>query len=60
VPLLVIRGRGDRMSTREWGQRLAALSSAGEYVEVPGAHTFMWRDPDAWSPPVRRFAERLP
>lgn len=59
VPLLVIRGDVDVISTAPWGRRLAALLPAGEYVEVRGAHTFPWRDPRAWSEPVRRFAARL-
>ncbi|MEV1290064.1 alpha/beta fold hydrolase [Micromonospora sp. NPDC049679] len=59
VPLLVIRGRDDVISTRRWGRQLAALAPASEYVEVAGAHTFPWRDPHAWSEPVRRFATRL-
>jgi pimeloyl-ACP methyl ester carboxylesterase len=45
VPLLVIRGRDDRISTPQWGGRLVELAPAGEYVEVAGAHTFPWRDP---------------
>ncbi|PWU54849.1 alpha/beta hydrolase [Micromonospora sp. S4605] len=56
VPLLVIRGRDDVIGTSRWGRRLAALPPAGEYVEVAGAHTFPWRDPKAWSEPIRRFA----
>ncbi|WP_158554117.1 alpha/beta fold hydrolase [Micromonospora deserti] len=59
TPLLVIRGRADRISTPRWGRRLAALAHGGEYTEVPGAHTFPWRDPHAWSDPVRRFATTL-
>jgi pimeloyl-ACP methyl ester carboxylesterase len=59
VPLLVIRGRDDALSTRKWGRQLAALVPDGEYVEVAGAHAFPWRDPHAWSEPVRRFATRL-
>jgi pimeloyl-ACP methyl ester carboxylesterase len=59
VPLLVIRGQDDVISTRQWGRRLADLVPAGEYLEVPGAHTFPWRDPQAWSEPVRRFATGL-
>lgn len=59
VPLLVIRGRDDVISTSRWGRQLAALPPAGEYVEVAGAHTFPWRDPNAWSEPMRRFATRL-
>jgi pimeloyl-ACP methyl ester carboxylesterase len=56
VPLLVLRGRDDRLSTPDWAHRLAALASDGRYVEVPGAHTFPWRDPHAWSGPVRELA----
>jgi pimeloyl-ACP methyl ester carboxylesterase len=58
VPVLVIRGVDDQLSTPDWGRRLAALAAEGEYVEVLGAHSFPWRDPDAWSEPVRRLATR--
>ena len=58
VPLMVIRGR-DRISTPEWGRRLAAQVADGRYVELPGAHTFPWRDPNAWSQPIRDFAGRV-
>jgi pimeloyl-ACP methyl ester carboxylesterase len=60
VPLLVLRGADDRLSTTAWANGLAASVADGEFVELPGAHTFVWRDPQAWSPPVRRFAVRLP
>jgi pimeloyl-ACP methyl ester carboxylesterase len=56
APLLVLRGRDDRLSTPGWARRLATLVPNGEYVELPGAHTFPWRDPHAWSEPVRRLA----
>jgi pimeloyl-ACP methyl ester carboxylesterase len=59
VPLLVIRGHEDRIGTADWGRSLAALASDGEYVEVPGSHTFPWLDPEAWSEPIRRLAARL-
>ncbi|MEH0820737.1 alpha/beta hydrolase [Micromonospora sp. CPCC 205714] len=59
VPLLVIRGRDDVISTSRWGRQLAALPPTGEYVEVAGAHTFPWLDPKAWSEPMRRFATRF-
>ncbi|GAA4571926.1 hypothetical protein GCM10023176_33720 [Micromonospora coerulea] len=59
VPLLVIRGRDDLISSSRWGRQLAALPATGEYVEVAGAHTFPWLDPKAWSEPMRRFATRL-
>jgi hypothetical protein len=31
----------------------------GEYVELPGAHTFAWLDPESWSEPIRSFAARV-
>jgi pimeloyl-ACP methyl ester carboxylesterase len=57
VPLLVLRGADDRLSTPQWGRRLAALVPYGRYVELAGAHSFPWRDPQSWSEPVRRLAE---
>jgi pimeloyl-ACP methyl ester carboxylesterase len=59
VPLLVLRGADDRLSTPAWANRLTALVPEGRYVELPGAHSFPWRDPQEWSPPVRQFAESL-
>lgn len=59
VPLLVIRGRDDRIGTARWARHLAGLIPDGEYVEVAGAHTFPWPDPEAWSQPVHGFAHRL-
>ncbi|PAZ17332.1 alpha/beta hydrolase [Streptomyces sp. SA15] len=59
VPLLIIRGRDDRIGTARWGRHLAGLVPDGEYVEVAGAHTFPWLDPEAWSQPVRGFARRV-
>jgi pimeloyl-ACP methyl ester carboxylesterase len=56
VPLLVLRGVDDRLSTAEWARGLAAAAPAGRYVEVPGAHTFLWADPSSWSAPVRQLA----
>lgn len=56
VPVLVIRGREDRISTARWARQLAALVARGDYVELPGAHTFPWLDPQAWSEPIREFA----
>lgn len=56
VPLLVIRGADDRLSTPEWARGLAASAPRGRYQEVPGAHTFLWADPGSWSAPVRQLA----
>jgi pimeloyl-ACP methyl ester carboxylesterase len=59
VPVLVIRGRDDTLSTTQWGRQLAALAPDGQYIELAGAHTFPWRDPHAWSEPVRALAGRV-
>ncbi|NYI03784.1 alpha/beta fold hydrolase [Allostreptomyces psammosilenae] len=59
VPVLVIHGRDDVIGTARWARRLAGLAPDGECVEVPGAHTFPWLDPEAWSEPVRRLSVRV-
>ncbi|UGY90301.1 alpha/beta fold hydrolase [Streptomyces gobiensis] len=58
VPVLVIRGREDRIGTARWARELAGLVPEGQLAEVPGAHTFPWLDPEAWSEPVRGLAAR--
>jgi hypothetical protein len=58
LPLLVLRGVDDQLSTERWARRLAATVPDGEYVELPDAHSFPWRHPDVWSEPVRRLATR--
>lgn len=57
VPVLVIRAKGDRLTTDRWVRDLAGLAD-GELVEVEGAHAFVWTDPEAWSPPLRALASR--
>jgi pimeloyl-ACP methyl ester carboxylesterase len=59
VPMQVIRGRDDGIGTGAWARHLVSSTADGEYVEVPGAHTFPWRDPHALSDPIRRFATRV-
>jgi len=56
VPLLVLRGADDRLSTPDWARQLTAGVPHARYVELPRAHTVPWRDPHAWSEPVRSFA----
>lgn len=60
VPVLVIRGRRDVIGTAGWARELASLTTAGAYVEVDGAHAFPWRDPYAWSAPLRRWTGGAP
>lgn len=57
VPVLVIRGRRDLISRGGWARHLADVPGDGSYVEVPGAHTFVWLDPHAWSAPIRSFVD---
>ena len=54
--MLVIRGEQDRMLTRRWAADLAGLAPHGTLVEVPGPHTFLWRDPEVWSEPIHQLA----
>jgi pimeloyl-ACP methyl ester carboxylesterase len=56
APVLVLRGAQDRLTTTEWARGLAESTRRGRYREVPGAHTFLWGDPTAWSDPVRELA----
>jgi pimeloyl-ACP methyl ester carboxylesterase len=59
MPLLILRGADDRLSTPDWARQLATSVPHGRYVELPGAHTFPWRDSHAWSEPVHSFAAEL-
>jgi pimeloyl-ACP methyl ester carboxylesterase len=55
IPLLVLRGSDDRLTTRAWARDLAAAAPSGRFLELPGAHTFPWAHPQAWSEPVHRL-----
>jgi pimeloyl-ACP methyl ester carboxylesterase len=55
-PVLVFLGEQDRLCTRRWAQQLTDLAADGRLVTVPGPHTFLWRDPQAWSEPIRQLA----
>jgi pimeloyl-ACP methyl ester carboxylesterase len=57
VPCLVLRGADDRLSERSWAEELASRAG-GRYAEMPGAHTFVWQDPSAWSEPIRDLASQ--
>lgn len=56
MPVLIVRGEQDRLLSRTWARNLSALAPDGRFEEVPGAHTFPWAHPSAWSAPVRRLA----
>lgn len=55
-PVLVLLGEQDRLCTARWARRLAELAPDGRLVSLPGPHTFLWRDPGAWSEPIRLLA----
>lgn len=60
VPTLLLRGVEDRILTERWARRLVAEAWCAELVQLPGAHTFPWLEPAAWSEPIRRFSVQLP
>ncbi|MDQ4051176.1 MAG: alpha/beta hydrolase, partial [Actinomycetota bacterium] len=59
MPVLALRGEGDRLSTERWMDDLVGVAKDGEWSTMPGAHTFVWMYPDAWSAPLRRLAQRV-
>lgn len=59
-PVLVLRGRHDRVSTESWARRLADLAPDGRFAAMPGPHTFVWSHPDAWCAPIRELAASRP
>jgi pimeloyl-ACP methyl ester carboxylesterase len=59
VPVLVLHGADDRLCTEEWARSLAARARDGRFASVPGAHSFVWTAPAAWSDPVRRLAREV-
>ena len=60
VPVLVLHGDQDRLCTDEWARELAGLAPDGRFCAVPGAHSFVWTTPDAWSAPIERLTRELP
>ncbi|WP_433271368.1 alpha/beta fold hydrolase [Actinosynnema sp. CS-041913] len=56
-PVLVLRGEQDELCTARWARRLAELADDGRMVDMPGPHTFLWLDPEAWSEPIRELAD---
>ena len=60
VPVLVLHGDQDRLCTEAWARQLSELAPDGRFRIVPGAHSFPWTAPDAWSEPIERLARELP
>ena len=59
VPVLVLRGTDDRICTEAWARDLAGLAPDGRFRPVPGAHSFVWTSPGAWSEPVETLAREV-
>src|SRR3954451_13205204 len=49
VPVLVLHGDQDRICTHAWARQLSELAPDGRFRTVPGAHSFVWTTPAAWS-----------
>ena len=59
VPVLVLRGDQDRLCSESWARRLSESAPDGRFRSVPGAHSFPWTSPDAWSEPIERLAREV-
>jgi pimeloyl-ACP methyl ester carboxylesterase len=59
VPVLVLWGDTDRLCTEAWARHLAEIAPDGRFATVPGAHSFPFTSPVAWSDPIRRLAEEV-
>jgi pimeloyl-ACP methyl ester carboxylesterase len=59
VPVLVLYGEEDLLCTEEWARTLCGLATDGWFCTMPGAHSFPFTFPTAWSDPIRRLAEEL-
>lgn len=61
VPVTVVRGTRDRLSSRGWCRALAAAAPRGRLVEIPGAaHMTVHTHPDAVAAVVRAALDGLP
>jgi pimeloyl-ACP methyl ester carboxylesterase len=60
VPVLVLHGEQDLVGSEGWARELSARARDGRFASMPGAHSFPWADPSAWSGPIRRLAEEVP
>lgn len=59
VPVLVLYGEEDLLCTEHWARTLCCLAGDGRFCTMPGAHSFPFTFPTAWSDPIRRLAEEL-
>ena len=59
VPVLVLHADQDRLCTEEWARQLSDLAPDGRFCALPGAHSFVWTAPCAWSEPIERLAREV-
>jgi pimeloyl-ACP methyl ester carboxylesterase len=59
VPVLVLYGDADRICTEAWARELAGRAPDGRFAVLPGAHSFTYTSPDAWSEPIRQLADEV-
>ncbi|RBY80531.1 alpha/beta hydrolase [Geodermatophilus sp. TF02-6] len=59
VPVLVLYGDQDRICTEAWARELGELAPDGRFRLVPGAHSFVWTAPSAWSAPIEELAREV-
>jgi pimeloyl-ACP methyl ester carboxylesterase len=59
VPVLVLHGDQDRICTADWARELSELAPDGRFATMPGAHSFVWTAPAAWSAPIERLAREV-
>lgn len=59
MPVLVLYGEDDLLCTEEWARGLCALAGDGRFCLMPGAHSFPFAAPAAWSDPIRRLAAEI-
>ncbi|MGY1826996.1 alpha/beta fold hydrolase [Blastococcus sp. SYSU DS0541] len=55
-PVLVLHGDRDRLCTEAWARELSERARDGRFRSVPGAHSFVWTAPHAWSTPIAELA----
>jgi pimeloyl-ACP methyl ester carboxylesterase len=59
VPVLVLYGDEDRLCTEAWARELGRRAPDGRFATLPGAHSFVWTAPHAWSAPIERLAREV-
>ena len=56
APVLVVRGRRDRIATQQWAERVASLAR-GELIVLDGGHALNYSNPDALAHATAAFLD---